>query len=152
MPISTKGEYAARAMLHLALMYENGALSSASEIAQAQKIPKKYLEQILLLFKHAGLVQSKPGLHGGYLLGRAPIEITMAQIIRAVDGPLAPTRCVSKMAYTRCTCTDESTCALRTVWQEARDTFVGVLEGITLAEVAKRARRMQGIASSDYVI
>ncbi len=140
MPISTKGEYAARALLHLAVAHGKGAPVKMAEIARQESIPKKYLEQILLIFKKLGLVESKPGLNGGYSLAKPPGRITMAQVVRAVDGPLAPMRCVSKTGYARCTCTEEATCALRTVWQEARDAVAGVLEGITLEEVADRAR------------
>jgi len=142
MPISAKGEYAARALLHLALAYESGAPVKTADIARQQSIPKKYLEQILLLFKKDGYVRSKPGLNGGYSLAKPPADITMAEVIRAVDGPLAPVRCVSRTAYAKCTCAIESACALRTVWQEARNAMAGVLEGITLEEVAQRGRRL----------
>jgi len=152
MPISTKGEYAARALLHLALAYGAGAPVKTADIAQQQSIPKKYLEQILLLFKKEGFVRSKPGLNGGYSLARPPGQITMAQVVRAVDGPLAPVRCVSKTAYARCTCAVEATCALRTVWQEARDAVAQVLEDITLEEVAARARSMARVCVATYSI
>lgn len=152
MPISTKGEYAARAMLHLALAYANGMPARTDDIAVEQAIPKKYLEQIMQLFRKEGLVTSKPGLNGGHMLARPPREITMAEIVRAADGPLAPMRCVSKTAYTRCTCTSEDTCALRTVWQEARDAVAGVLEKITLEDVAQRARELQTAHASVYQI
>jgi len=152
MPISTKGEYAARALLHLALAHNGGVLVKTAEIARQQSIPKKYLEQILLIFKKQGLVESKPGLNGGYSLAKHPSQITMAQVVRAVDGPLAPVRCVSKTAYARCTCAVEATCALRSVWQEARDAVAGVLEGITLEEVADRARSLAQVCVATYSI
>jgi Rrf2 family protein len=142
MPISNKGEYAARAMLHLALAYGGGAPVKTGEIAERQRIPRKYLEQILLVFKKVGFVRSKPGSNGGYLLAKPPKEITMADVIRAVDGPLAPVRCVSMTAYAPCTSAVEATCALRTVWKQARDAMVGVLEETTLEEVAQRARHL----------
>jgi Rrf2 family protein len=152
MSISAKGEYAARAMLHLALTYPHGIPARTLDIARQQKIPKKYLEQIMLLFKKEGLVQSKPGLNGGYTLSRRPREITMAEIVRAVDGPLAPMRCVSKTAYSRCTCTSEDTCGLRTVWQQARDAVADVLEQITLEDVAARSRELASKHTSGYSI
>ena len=152
MPISTKGEYAARALLHLALAHKEGTPVKTADIAREQSIPKKYLEQILLLFKKQGLVQSKPGLHGGYCLAKPPGEITMAQVVRIVDGPLAPVRCVSKTAYARCTCAIEATCALRTVWQEARDAVAKVLEEVTLEEVAIRARSLAQVCNLAYNI
>jgi len=152
MQISTRGEYAARALLHLALAYDGARLVKTAAIAKQQSIPKKYLEQILLLFKKRGLVQSKPGLNGGYFLARPPGQITMAEIVRAVDGPLAPVRCVSKTAHVECTCAVEATCALRTVWQEARDAVARVLEGITLEEVAVRARVLAQVCILTYSI
>jgi Rrf2 family cysteine metabolism transcriptional repressor len=152
MPVSAKGEYAARALLHLASAFEEGAPVRTADIATEQSIPKKYLEQILLVFKQKGLVRSKPGLNGGYFLAKPPSEITMAEVVRAVDGPLAPVRCVSQTAYAPCTCRVEATCALRTVWQEARDAMVGVLEKITLEEITIRARALQEVCALSYDI
>lgn len=152
MPISTKGEYAARAMLHLAMAYAKGVPARTTDIAREQAIPVKYLEQIMQLFKKEGLITSKPGLNGGHMLARSPREITMADIVRAADGPLAPMRCVSKTAYSRCTCTSEDTCALRTVWQEARDAVAGVLEKTTLEDVASRACELLTTHASSYQI
>lgn len=152
MPISTKGEYAARAMVHLAMKYNNGDLVTAEEIAQEQCIPKKYLEQILILFKNKALITSKPGLNGGYSLARHPSEITMAEVIRTIDGPLAPMSCVSMTSYVPCSCTDESKCALKTVWQEAREKFVEVLENITLQDVVNRAIELESKLVPMYYI
>jgi Rrf2 family protein len=152
MSVSTKGEYAARAVLQLALAFESGTPMRTADIAKLQSIPKKYLEQILLSLKDRGIVRSKSGVNGGYLLGRHPSEITMAEVVRTVEGPLAPVRCVSQTAYEPCPCRVEATCALRTVWQEARDAMVGVLERITLAEVADRARAMADLFALTYDI
>ena len=145
MSVSTEGEYAVRALLRLALAGNGdagGAPLKSADIARQEHIPSKYLQHILLRLKKEGFLQSKPGLNGGYFLARPAREITMADVIRAVDGPLAPMRCVSETAYTPCTLVDEATCALRTVWHEAREAMVGVLGRITLEEVAARARRM----------
>ena len=152
MAISAKGEYAARAMMHLALKYGNGSLVKAEDIAHEQCIPKKYLEQILLLFKNKALVTSKSGSNGGYALARHPSEITMADVIRIIDGPLAPMLCVSITSYIPCSCTDETRCALRTVWQEARDKFVEVLENITLQDVVNRAIELEEKRAMMYYI
>jgi Rrf2 family protein len=152
MPVSAKGEYAARALLHLATAFEEGTPVRTADIAREQSIPKKYLEQILLVFKRRGIVRSKPGPNGGYFLGKHPGEITMAEVVRAMDGPLAPVRCVSQTAYTPCTCAVEATCALRTVWQEARDAMVGVLEKLTLEEVVARARVLREASAVSYEI
>jgi len=139
-------------MLHLALAHEGEAPVKTAEIAERQRIPKKYLEQILLLFKREGFVRSKPGANGGYLLARAPGEITVAEVLRAVDGPLAPVRCVSKTAYAPCRSLVEARCALRTVWQEARDAMVEVLERISLEELASRAKKMAQVSAAMYYI
>jgi Rrf2 family cysteine metabolism transcriptional repressor len=144
MSVTTKSEYAARAMIHLATEYPSGLPVKTDDIALEQHIPKKYLEQILLQLKRNALVKSKPGLNGGYSLGRSPEKISIADIIRTVEGPLAPVQCVSLTSYIPCSCVDESKCALKTVWQEARDTFVKVLEGISLADVVKRAKKLEG--------
>jgi Rrf2 family protein len=150
MPVSTKGEYAARALLQLALAFEAGTPVRAVDIAREQDIPRKYLEQILLLLKERGLVQSKRGVRGGYLLARPPREITMAQLIRSVDGTLAPVGCVSQSAHAPCRA--EPSCALREVWQETREAVVAVLEGTTLQHVALRARALAGTSVPDYRI
>lgn len=141
MGISTRTEYATRALLDLALAGE-GSLVKTADVAKRQRIPKKYLEQILLLFKREGMLRSKPGLNGGYMLARSARQITMAEVVRAVDGPLAPVRCVSLTAYAPCTCPHENVCPLRTVWQQARGAMAEVLERITLADVAEQARQM----------
>lgn len=141
MGISTRTEYATRALLDLALARE-GEVTKTADVARRQRIPKKYLEQILLAFKRQGILRSKPGLHGGYMLARPARQITLAEVVRAVDGPLAPVRCVSLTAYTPCTCPNESVCPLRTIWQQARDAMADVLERVTLADVADRARQI----------
>ena len=152
MSISAKGEYAARAMMYLAMKYGDGVPVKAEEISRDQVIPKKYLESILLLFKNKALVISKSGVNGGYHLARHPSEITMAEIIRVIDGPLAPMPCVSLTSYVPCSCADESRCALKTVWQEARDQFVEVLERITLQDVVDRVRELDEKHSPMYYI
>jgi Rrf2 family iron-sulfur cluster assembly transcriptional regulator len=86
--ISTRTEYATRALLDLALARE-GAVTKTADVAKRQRIPKKYLEQILLLFKREGILRSKPGLNGGYMLARPARQITLAEVVRAIDGPLA---------------------------------------------------------------
>lgn len=152
MSISAKGEYAVMALLDLALGYYSGQTVRTADIAARQGISKKYLEQILLTFKNKGFVNSKSGQNGGYFLARPPAEITLADALRAVEGPLAPVRCVSVTAYSKCARKIESTCALRTVWQEARDAMVGVLEKTTLEELANRAGRMSEDFSGMYYI
>jgi len=152
MSISAKGEYAVRALLDLALSHTNGITVKAADIAVRQDISRKYLEQILSALKSKGYVGSKPGQNGGYFLAKHPRDISIAEALRAVEGPLAPVRCVSVTAYSKCTCKIESTCALRTVWKEARDAMVGVLEKTSLEELAERAVDMSEESNPMYYI
>ena len=142
MSISAKGEYAVMALLDLAVAYPDGGPVKASDIAARQGISRKYIEQILLIYKGKGFIGSKSGRDGGYFLVKSPLEITIADALRVVEGPLAPVRCVSVTAYSKCSRNAETTCALRTVWKEARDAMVGVLEKMTLEDLARRARDM----------
>ena len=98
MKLSKKSEYALRALLELTLVHGKATLQR-HEIAARQHIPVEFLEQILLALKRAGLLSSRRGMHGGYGLLKSPEEVTLGQVIRVLDGPLAPIGCVSKTAY-----------------------------------------------------
>jgi len=135
MRLSTKGEYASRAMLELSRRYQDGPIHSR-EISKAQEIPQNFLEQILLLLKRAGYLRSRKGRKGGYLLAKAPREINVAEIIRVMDGPLAPIDCVSVMAHE--TCPMEGTCGLRWLWKDVRDAVAEILEKTTFADLVSR--------------
>jgi len=129
--LSQKARYALRAMIELAR--ENGQVT-AGELAVRADAPRKFLEAILLTLSRQGLVTSRRGKFGGYLLGRDPAAISFAEIIRLVDGPLALTPCVSRTAFRRCEdCRDLATCALREALLRARDATATVLEGYSLA-------------------
>jgi Rrf2 family transcriptional regulator, cysteine metabolism repressor len=132
--ISRKGEYALRAMAYLALNYKKDPVR-IHEISQREKIPQKFLEQILLQLKQAGLLESKRGVHGGYSLLRHPRKVSLAHIIRVIDGPLAPLGCVSTWAHVRCP--DERKCGLRKVMLDVRNVVAKMLEGITLEDARK---------------
>jgi Rrf2 family protein len=130
--ISQKAKYALRALL---ILGEEGQPMLISEIAERQHIPKKFLEQILLDLKHRGLVHSKRGKHGGYGLLKDPGEVTFGQVMRIIDGPLAPLPCLSRMAYRRCEdCESEENCGIRRVFAEAYDATAQVLDQTTLAD------------------
>lgn len=106
-----------------------------SDIAETYDIPKKFLEQILLALKHHGLVRSKRGKFGGYLLLKRPEEITFGQVLRIVDGPIAPLPCLSKIAYRRCDdCRSESACEIRRVFAVVADATRQILDNSTLAD------------------
>jgi len=141
MRLSKRGEYGLKAMIDLASNGPPPRVIQIKEIAQREQIPVKFLEQILLTLKNAGLLHSKAGLGGGYYLAKPPGEITLGQIVRVLDGPLAPIRCVSKMAYERCTCADESTCGLRLVMLDVRNAIADILDHTTLADVSRRVQQ-----------
>lgn len=140
MRLSKRGEYGLRAMINLADAQRQspGSMVQIKDISAQEKIPTKYLEQILLALKNAGLLNSKMGIGGGYYLAKTPEQINLGQIIRVLDGPLAPVRCVSQMAYEPCGCPDEQTCGLRMVMGDVRDAIANILENTSLADVTER--------------
>jgi Rrf2 family protein len=140
MRLSKRGEYGLRAMIILAHAYNESpdAMVQIKEISEQDKIPPKYLEQILLALKNAGMLQSRMGIGGGYYLARQPRDINLGQVIRVLDGPLAPIRCVSHMAYESCGCPDEHTCGLRMVMGDVRNAITDILDNTTLEDVTKR--------------
>jgi Rrf2 family protein len=142
MRLSKRGEYGLRAMVILASQPDLSRPLSVKEIAAREKIPAKFLEQILNALKNTGLLQSKIGLNGGYYLAKPPKEIPLGQIVRILDGPLAPIRCVSKIAYAPCACPDENTCGLRMVMADVRNAIAEILDGTTLADVVKRQLKL----------
>jgi Rrf2 family protein len=149
MRLSKRGEYGLRAMIDMATWeYGNGVIQ-IKEIAERQQIPAKFLEQILLSLKNAGLLGSKMGAGGGYYLARPASQITLGHIVRVLDGPLAPIRCVSQMAYEPCGCPDEQACGLRLVMGDVRSAIAGILDQTTLADVARRVELARDSASTD---
>jgi Rrf2 family protein len=141
MRLSKRGEYGLRAMIMMAGATEPNAPLPAmqiKDISQREKISLKFLEQILLTLKNAGLLHSKMGVGGGYYLAKPPREITLGQIFRTLDGPVAPVKCVSQMAYEPCGCPDEQTCGLRMVMGDVRNAIADILDNTSLADVAKR--------------
>lgn len=134
MMLSQKAKYALHAMLVLAEAWEQEALQIA-DIAERRRLPRRFLEQILLDLKHNGLVVSKRGKNGGYALIRPPADVTIAQVVRVIDGPLAPLPCLSHIAYQRCDdCDDEAACAIRRVFARAHAATLAVLENTSLAD------------------
>jgi Rrf2 family protein len=134
--LSMKAKYGLKAMELLAKEYGRGPVLIA-DIAERERIPAKFLEAILLSLKKKGFVQSKKGKGGGYYLSRQPETISVDQLIRALDGPIALLPCVSQMAYERCVeCLDEETCGIRNVFKEVREATISILERRTLADMA----------------
>ncbi|MEW6716853.1 MAG: Rrf2 family transcriptional regulator [Chloroflexota bacterium] len=141
MRLSKRGEYGLRAMIILAdTPNPEGPypVLQIREISTREKIPAKFLEQILLTLKNAGLLHSKMGVGGGYYLAKPPSKITLGHIVRILDGPLAPIRCVSQIAYEPCGCPDAKTCGLRMVMGDVRNAIATILDNTTLADVAQR--------------
>src|SRR5438046_3097284 len=143
MKLSVRGEYALRALLVLGRDYlEDDSVVRIQAISEQQNIPKRFLEQILTDLKSAGLVESKRGVAGGYRLANSPNEIPLSSVVRHIEGALAPISCVSERFYEKCSCPDESRCAIRSVMKEIRDAVVKIAEKVTIAEVCERARSL----------
>ncbi len=138
MRLSKRGEYGLRAMIDLATWDNGDSLIQIKEIAEREHIPAKFLEQILLSLKNAGLLHSKMGVGGGYYLAKPASEISLGHIVRVLDGPLAPINCVSQLAYEPCGCPDEETCGLRLVMLDVRNAISDILDNTTLADVGDR--------------
>ena len=144
MRLSKRGEYGMRAMIFLAVNGGSGKLFTIRDIAEQENIPTRFLEQILLTLKNAGMLHSKMGPEGGYYLARPSEEITLGSIERILDGPLAPIGCVSQTAYEPCTCPDEDACGLRMAMLDVRNEIARLLDRQTLAEIAGRVRQRKG--------
>lgn len=140
--LTSKAKYALRAMTQLAAMAQEGDWRRPvliAEISERQDIPRRFLENILLELRKHGLVVSHRGKQGGYALARPPTEITFADVIRAIDGPLAFTPCTSRTRYQPCDdCLDEHACTIRRALAVARDAAAGILEQTTLASATDR--------------
>lgn len=137
MKISKKGEYALKALIELAINYDKGVIVTLiNAIAGRENIPPKYLEQILLNLKNAGILISKRGVGGGYSLSRPPRNISLGEVIRIVDGPLAPLDCVSVSRHVNCL--QSSSCGLYSIMLEVRNAVAGIVDNISLEDIAKR--------------
>ncbi|MDP2290919.1 MAG: Rrf2 family transcriptional regulator [Actinomycetota bacterium] len=138
MRVSSKGDYACRALLSLALHDDAAGPTSVRDIAERTAIPQPYLEQILLALKGAGLVRSKRGVGGGYVLARTPAEIRISEILSAVDGPISLGDFGEP--HQDGACNHEGQCVLLAIWKTAGEHMRQLLEGFTLQSVADAAR------------
>ena len=139
--LSKKAKYAIKALLALA-DHERDEPMRISDLARAEQIPAKFLELILLGLRNQGVLQSRKGKGGGYLLARDPSTIYLGQIVRMFDGPLAPVPCASQTAYIRCAdCQDEAVCGVRLAMKEVRDATARVLDGTSLATLRSQMAR-----------
>jgi Rrf2 family protein len=138
MKLSKRGEYALRALIDLGIASELGwPMLQVSELAAKEKLPIKFLEQIFAQLKAAGYVKSRRGKFGGYSLARPMRRIKFGAVIRLIDGPLAPIRCVSQTSYARCSCPDEVHCGLRMLMFDVRNAISTVLDRFTLADIVE---------------
>ena len=144
MKLSKRSEYGLRALLDLAAHADKGPLR-LKDLAKRNNIPIKFLEQIFVTLRNVGVVRSQVGARGGYTLGHPAEEITLGQVIRALDGTIAPVGCVSVIAYEPCTCPDESTCALRAAMNQVRDAIVAVVDHMSLADAISRGRALSNV-------
>jgi len=152
--LSKKAKYALQACLALARGVP-GTPVMIADIAQAEGLPKKFLELILLDLKNGGILISKKGKGGGYMLAKSPRQITMGQIIRLIEGPLALVPCVSQTAYQKCDdCHDEHLCGIRMVMRDVRDQTAQILDSASLADVLERVSNAQAATDGgfDYTI
>jgi Rrf2 family protein len=137
--LTKKAKYGLKAMVHLARL-EPGAGASIGEVAQANDLPKKFLEAILVDLRNAGFVKSRKGRGGGYALARAAGDIPVGDVVRALDGPLAPIPCASRTAYLPCEdCADLASCSVRLVMQQVRDAMADILDHTSLAQMRDQA-------------
>jgi Rrf2 family protein len=150
--ITRRSKYAIRAMLVLVRRSQKGALSTEA-IAQSEGLPRKFLEAIMLDLKEAGLVQAIRGKGGGYTLSRAPGKITVGQIIRAAQGSVAPTPCVSATAYAACDdCPDERACAVRPLMRQVREAISKVIDLKSIDALARETADLAPAAADGFDI
>ena len=135
--LSQKAKYAIKALLVLTRAQGRNELSAARDISVCENIPKKFLDLIFFELRRDGLIVSASGREGGYALARPAADISIAAIVRAVDGPLAPLPCASVRFYRRCDdCKDEKTCEVRRVMRKVRDAAAEILDNTSLADAA----------------
>ena len=135
--LSKKAKYGLKATFYLARNYGKGPMLIA-DLAEKEHVPKKFLELILLELKRHGILTSKMGKGGGYSLSKSPDKIFVGQVVRILDGPLAPVPCVSKTAYQRCVeCDNEKTCEIRKIMLQVRDASATILDYTSLTDASK---------------
>lgn len=140
MRLSTKGHYGLKAMFDLAQHFGSDPIPLKS-VAERQNLPEYYLEQLIAVLRKAGLVKSVRGAQGGYILARKPGEIKVGDIIRALEGPIAPVECVNEFTPTECDNADY--CITRSVWARVRDSIIEVLDSISLDDMCRDAEKVR---------
>ena len=139
--LTSRAKYAVRATMVLAEMKAANGWTSATELAEAADVPRKFLEAILTQLRDHGLLESRRGPAGGHRLAAQPFDVSAADVIRAIDGPLAMTPCASVTAFRACDdCADVAKCRIRALMRRARDAVASVLEECTLADLIEEGR------------
>jgi Rrf2 family protein len=142
--LTAKGKYGLKALIHLSSVAP-GKTEQAIDIAEANNIPKKFLDAILCELRNAGIVCSKKGPGGGYVLARPPDDIQIGHVIRTLEGPLAPIACASRTAFRRCDdCKDVMACAVRLAMTKVRNAEAEILDRMTIADMLRDARHAEG--------
>ena len=142
MKLSKRGEYALRSLINLGIAAKVGRrLVRVTELAKAEDLPIKFLEQVMQQLREGGHVESVRGKHGGYRLAQSAEHIRIGSIVRLIDGPLAPIGCVSQSAYEPCNCPDEAHCGLRMLMLDVRNAIAAILDRYTLADVVEVTTR-----------
>jgi Rrf2 family cysteine metabolism transcriptional repressor len=148
--ISTRGEYGIRAMLDIALHNQEGPVTLKS-ISGRQDISEPYLEQLVGGLRKAGLVVSMRGAQGGYVLAKEPAQITIGELIRVLEGPIAPVDCVNEQADESECCANVHRCATRVLWQRLRDSMTEVLDSTTLADLINTSKNLNKEETMYYI-
>ncbi len=150
--LSKRAKYGLRALVYLARHKGEGPIQ-IRDISENLKIPRKFLEAILLDLRNEGMLQSRKGKEGGYLMERSPDTITVGKIIRFIDGPLAAVPCVSQTAYARCNdCPEEKICVIRCIMKQVRDATAKILDETTLDQLVAKEEQLQFPSPLEYQI
>ncbi len=138
MQLTKRGEYALRTLIRLGVAHELGRpVVSVSELAQAERLPLKFVEQILSQLRGAGYIETRRGKFGGYFIAKPMEDICFADVVRLIDGRLAPIACASETCYEPCSCPDEEHCGLRMLMIDVRNAIVGILERYSLRDIVE---------------
>lgn len=141
MRVSAKGEYAIFAILTLARIYHSDEVRTLEEISIEESIPHPFLVQIIQELKRGGLVDSKRGAGGGYRLTKPPKEISVGEVIRLIDGPLLPFKCISPVKDPTDDCVHEGNCVMSSVWLEVRNAIEKVINNVTFEDLIRRGKK-----------
>lgn len=148
MKLTYKGDYALKIILDLAQRYDHG-LSRVKDISERQDIPKKYLEQIIIILKSAGYIRSRRGPDGGISLAKPPEKIRLGEIIRLTDGATSPITCISKTEPSKCR--DFGRCPFVDMWRDIRDYTNGIVDNTTFADIVEKSKKIS-VKHPDYNI